>query len=149
MVRNNQSIRYQNVVKKRAFFHYTKMAEELEQLKEDIAQTGAKPIGPLTYAVLNSPRDRYMLVDFIMPVEGSVAQTEELEFQSFYSVEHMVSITVFENFEKETEAAYRQLLNAVVLADKEVCTPFYHVVDNSGEYLKVMIGYQNIKESVQ
>lgn len=141
MVRIDDSIRYENVVTKTAYFHYSEMEKELQAFISAINETGAQIKGPLTYALYNVPRDENMLVEFIMPVFDNDVKSADLEFHSYYSVEDMASTYVFNNYDVQMEYAYALLLQFLEQHELENSTPIFHVVDQDGKYVKVMVGY--------
>ncbi len=143
MIRINENIRYQNVVTKKAYFHYSKMKEEIDTFLSVIKENGIQTLGPLTYALYNVPADENMLVEFIMPVDSKEVQVEELLFHSYYSVENMVSTYVYDNYDVQMEYAYASLIEFLRQSQLEIITPIFHIVDNDRKYIEVKIGYQN------
>ena len=142
MIRINESIRYQNVVTKKAYFHYNRMKEEIDAFLSMIKQNDVRMMGPLTYALYNVPADENMLVEFIMPVDSDDVQVEGLIFHTYYSVENMVSTYVYGNYEVQMEYAYASLFEFVRKNQLEIITPIFHILDNDRKYIEVKIGCQ-------
>lgn len=141
MIRINQNIRYQNVVTRKSYFHYEDMQKELVSFLNAIEAAGVNPVGPLTYALYNAPTDENVFVEFIMSVDSDDVHSDELVFQTYYSVENMASTIVFGDYETQMEVAYSALIEFLRQAELESCTPIFHVVDRDRKYIEVMIGY--------
>lgn len=142
MIKTNDSIRYQNVLTQKRTFHYKDMQETLESFLKKVDETGCKKVGPLCYALHNIPTDEMTEMEFLMPVQECDVQSKDLQFNTYYSVEDMLSTYVFGDYESSMEMAYSGLIEFMRAAKLEPVTPFYHVVDRERRYIKIMIGYR-------
>ena len=146
MIKTNDSIRYQNVLTQKRKFHYTDMQEALEDFLKKVDESGCKKVGPLCYALHNIPTDEMTEIEFFMPVREYDVQSKDLQFNSYYAIEDMLSTYVFGDYELNMEMAYSALVEFMRAAKLESVTPFYHVVDRERRYIKVMLGYRGEKQ---
>lgn len=145
MINTNDSIRYGNVISKKYSFYYKDMERVLGDFKLKMEIRGLHPAGPLFYSLLNVPLDEKPAIEVFMPVEeDGTDETDDMEFHTYYDVEHMLSIIVAEHFETETEAAYSALLELMEQYSLVQTTPFYHIVmgDKSFRYVIIKVGYR-------
>ena len=119
------------------------MNDRLEEFLKDVVQQHATIKGPLFYSILNVPMDERVHAEFFMPVEeDSLFLKEGMYFHSYFSVEDMISVCVFSDFEPNTQAAYKLLLDYIENNEWQQTTPIFHVLsgDQTLPYLWVKIG---------
>lgn len=143
MINPNDSIKFTNVVSKKYRFYYEDMDKVLKEFLNDIDRRGAIIKGPLFYSFNNIPMDKNMDVELFMPIEEDKFQIDkDMCFYSYFSIENMVSIYMYANFEKNTEIAYAALLNYIDENKLKQVTPIFHVIlgDETMRYAAIKIG---------
>ncbi|BCN31966.1 DUF5085 family protein [Anaeromicropila herbilytica] len=145
MINLKDSIRYTNVVSKNYAFHYNDMKEVLDEFGSEIKKLNLHKNGPLFYSMKNVPMDEIMSVELFMPVvEENITLPDTMYYHSYYSVENMMSTTVWKDYEQDTELAYSALLTLMNQSSLNQTTPMYHVIfsDDSFSYMQVKVGYE-------
>lgn len=143
MIFLKDNIRYKNVLSKNYEFYYKDMNTRLEAFLGEIKKLGVHPNGPVFYVLNNVPRDERMKVEFFLPVREEADTREGMKFHSYYSVEHMMSMRILDNFEQKTEEVYSAMLQFMEQADLMQITPPYHIIDRVGNqnFVTIKIGY--------
>jgi len=152
MINPSDSIKFRNVISKRYRFYYKDMEEVMEQFLNDIDRKKATVKGPLFYSLNNVPMDKIMNVEFFMPIEEEKIEIDEdMFFQSYFSIENMVSISMYDNFETNTEIAYRVLLDYIDDNKLKQVTPIFHVIsgDRTMQYVFIKMGVTQEKKEEQ
>ncbi|PTY77956.1 DUF5085 domain-containing protein [Heyndrickxia sporothermodurans] len=143
MINPKDAIRYTNVLSKRVYFHYTEIDSILKQFLHEVIQQKARIKGPLFYSITNVPMDEMVHAELFMPIkEDSIVTMEDYYFHSYYNVEDMLSICLFDHFEQKTEIAYHMLLDYIEHNGLNQITPFYHVIsgDEIFQYVFIKVG---------
>lgn len=143
MLNNQDSIRYRNVLSKKYRFHYKDMEKAIEDFMTKVSELKATVKGPLLYSLNNLPMDEMMNVEFFMPVKEDFIDTKEImDFHSYYNIENMISQSLYNNVEQNTELVYRIMLDYIEEHDLEQVTPIFHVMsgDRSFPYVFIKIG---------
>lgn len=143
MINPNDSIRFTNVVSKQYRFYYEDMDKVIKEFLGDIDKKGAVVEGPLFYSLNNIPMDKMMNVELFMPIEQDKFEIDkDMCFHSYFSIENMVSIYMYANFEKNTEIAYAALLNYIDENKLKQVTPIFHILsgDQTMQYVVIKIG---------
>ena len=143
MINPNDHIRYRNVVSRKYRFHYQDMEEVISDFLHDIDKIKATVKGPLFYSLNNVPKDEIVHVELFMPVEEDyLSIMDDMYFHSYYSIEDMVSLTIFSNFERDTEVAYAELMNYIEEKGLRQTTPIFHVIagDTTMQYTFIKMG---------
>lgn len=143
MINPNDAIRYTNVVSKTYRFHYKNMDEIINQFLIEIVQQKATIKGPLFYSMNNVPMDEMVHAEFFMPIEeDNLEVMKDTYFHSYYAIEDMISICLFDQFEKNTEIAYYMLLEYMDKNDLNQMTPFFHIItgDETLQYVFIKVG---------
>lgn len=150
MINPNDSIKVKNVLSRKYVFHYDEMDTHLEDFMNDVFKHSEEIRGPLFYSINNVPKDEMTNVEFFMPVEDdTVHLMEDMHFQSYFTIENMISICVHNNFEASTEIAYRLLFEYMEENYLRQVTPIFHVLsgDETLPYLFIKIGVvQDLEE---
>lgn len=150
MINPNDSIRFTNVVSKRYRFNYRDMDKAMVEFRNEIDKRGVSAKGPLFYSLNNVPTDKMMNVEFFMPIEQHRFETDEdIYFHSYFGVDNMISISVYANFEKNTQIAYAALLNFINENKLKQVTPIFHVIlgNETMEYVVIKVGVISIEEN--
>lgn len=143
MINPNDSIRFTNVISKKYHFYYEDMDKAIKEFLNNIDRKGAIIKGPLFYSLNNIPMDKMMDVELFMPIEQDKLEIDkDMCFYSYFSIENMVSIYIYANFEKNAEIAYAALLNYIDENKLKQITPIFHVLsgDQTMQYVIIKIG---------
>ena len=146
----DEKLAYQNVVSRRATFHYSKLGEHLTAFVSDIIRQGGTPKGPYVYSLNNVPLDEITDIEFFLPIRESAFRGEEgTLFHSYFEIAPLVKGIVPGDFEHQTERVYAQLLATLDDHDLEINAPFFHVLPVDGsKYAAVYVGYVDPSEAV-
>lgn len=141
-VRNRDSFFVENVVRKRQTFHISEMTERLDSFMNAVQALGLHPNDTLFYSLNNTPYDENVDIEFFLPVKETYVESDEFIFSSYFEMNNMILTTVDNNYETLTEVAYARLLWTLEANNKEIKTPFYHIlpIDGSGQGI-VFLGY--------
>ncbi|WP_455717728.1 DUF5085 family protein [Anaerosporobacter sp.] len=151
MIRLMDSIRYQNVVAKNYYFHYSNMIEVLEDFYTMLEENHLHPKGSLFYAMHNIPLDENMETTFFMPIrEYEIPDIKNVTFYSYYDIEEMVSTIVYEDPMTHMEEGYGRLVYYMKKNNLKQVTPIYHVIkgDKQFPYVEIKIGYDIIRGEI-
>lgn len=88
-----------------------------------------------------------MNVEFFMPVkEDFIDNKEIMDFHSYYNIENMISQSLYNNVEQNTELVYRIMLDYIEEHDLEQVTPIFHVMsgDRNFPYIFIKIGVSEV-----
>lgn len=143
MMNPQDHIRYSNVVSRKYRFHYHDLDMAINDFIGDLNNLAVTFKGPLFYSVNNVPMEEKVNIEIFMPIEeDSIGQAENLQFHSYYSIEDMVSITIHNNIEQETQIAYKLLFEYIEENELQQATPIYHIIsgDNDFHYMMIKIG---------
>lgn len=132
----------QNVLRKRKTFHITELKEELDAFLTAVETAGAHPSGPLVYSLNNVPEDGNMDIEFFLPVEEDYIEIEGMRFSSYFEIDNVILTAIDRDYEELTKEAYARLLWTLEQNDRELNTPFYHVLpDDETEKVIILVGY--------
>ena len=132
----------QNVLRKRKTFHITELKEEVDAFLTAVEMAGAHPSGPLVYSLNNVPEDGNMDIEFFLPVEEDYIEIEGMRFSSYFEIDNIILTAIDRDYEELTKEAYARLLWTLEQNDRELNTPFYHVLpDDGAEKVIILVGY--------
>ena len=132
----------QNVLRKRKTFHITELKEELDAFLTAVETAGAHPSGPLVYSLNNVPEDGNMDIEFFLSVEEDYIEIEGMRFSSYFELNNLILAAIDRDYEELTKEAYARLLWTLEQNDRELNTPFYHVLpDDGAEKVIILVGY--------
>lgn len=131
----------QNVLRKRKTFHITELKEELDAFLTAVETAGAHPSGPLVYSLNNVPEDGNMDIEFFLPVEEDYIEIEGMRFSSYFEIDNIILTAIDRDYEELTKEAYARLLWTLEQNDRELNTPFYHVLPDDEEKVIILVGY--------
>lgn len=138
-----EQLAYQNIVSRRATFHYNKLGEHLESFLSDVVSCGGTPKGACFYSLNNVPMDETTDMEFFVPLRQSFLDTDAgLLFHSYFEVSPLAQTVITGEIEQRTEYAYAQLLDTLQTRNLEINTPFFHTFpDDGAPYVSVYLGY--------
>ena len=132
----------QNVLRKRKTFHITELKEEVDAFLTAVETAGAHPSGPLVYSLNNVPEDGNMDIEFFLSVEEDYIEIEGMRFSSYFEIDNIILTAIDRDYEELTKEAYARLLWTLEQNDRELNTPFYHVLpDDGAEKVIILVGY--------
>lgn len=138
------SIRYQNVVSKNYYFHYSNMENVLDDFYTMLKKNGLHPNGPLFYAMHNMPIDEKMEITVFMPIkEYGIGDIKNVTFYSYFAIEEMISTVVYKDPVTHMEEGYARLVYYMQQHNLRQVTPIYHIIkgDKQFQYIEIKIGY--------
>lgn len=136
-----EAFQAQNVLRKRKTFHITELKEELDAFLTAVETAGAHPSGPLVYSLNNVPEDGNMDIEFFLPVEEDYIEIEGMRFSSYFEIDNIILTAIDRDYEELTKEAYARLLWTLEQNDRELNTPFYHVLPDDEEKVIILVGY--------
>lgn len=143
MINPKDAIRFTNVVSCKYSFHYSDFNNVMQDFVESIVAHNVNVKGPMFYSINNIPLDEEVNAEFFMPIhEDQISEQDGMNFHSYFSIEDMVSICIYANFEEHTEVAYAALIEYIEQNDLKMVTPIFHVVsgDETLQYIHIKIG---------
>lgn len=143
MVNPNDSIRFRNVISKRYKLYNKDIAEVMEAFLTEVSKININIKGPLFYSINDVPNNDIMEMEFFISIKEDKAEVyDDMDFHSYFSIENMISESIFEDFEKNTEITYA-ILNKYLKQNKLIqVTPIFHVIsgDQTLQYALIKIG---------
>lgn len=152
MINLCDSIRYQNVVAKNYYFHYSNMTEVVKDFYSMLKQNHLHPKGSLFYAMHNVPLDENMEITFFMPIrEYEIPDIKNVTFYSYYDIEGMMSTVVYDDPMTHMEEGYGRLVYYMQEHNLKQVTPIYHVIkgDKEFSYVEIKIGYDVVSGGIE
>lgn len=134
MVIENDFMMYKNVVSHTYYLHYSKFNDALEDFNHKLVLAHCEINGPFFYALHNMPFDEHMLIDVYIPVVSPILPgTADLNFQSYFYIDNMLTTRVKGNFEIATEYSYEELLLHAAENNYELNSPIFHIFRDDGD----------------
>ncbi|AGK55705.1 DUF5085 family protein [Bacillus sp. 1NLA3E] len=144
MINPNDHIRYTNVISRKYRFHYQDMEKVMTDFLNDIVKIKASIKGPMYYSINNVPLDEIINGEVFIPVnQDSLEIMDDMYFHSYFSIENMISLCLSSsNFERDTEIAYKMLIDYMEHNGLTQVTPIFHVLsgDETLHYIYIKIG---------
>ncbi|MGK0551122.1 DUF5085 family protein [Enterococcus faecalis] len=137
-----EKIGFQNVVSKRAKFHYSEMEKNYENFVSGIADEGYNVKGPYFYRLNNVSKDEMVDIEMFFPIIENTFEAEGYQFASYFEIKQLFKTIIVGDFDKVTEQSYADLLATLEENNLNVATPFYHIFPQNGsKYVNLYIGY--------
>ncbi len=132
-----------NVVRYRREFPGTEFADELKSFTQTLEEFEVHPVGPLFYSLNNVPSgpNFTMDIEFFMPVEEEYVSIPGMKFSSYFEVNNLIVTSVDHDYGTLTQRAYRRLLQTLDMNNRDVNTPFYHILDTDDDDVMIALGY--------
>lgn len=132
-----------NVIRMREAFPYNKMTEKIDGFITEVEQAGGHINGPIVYSLNNMPNDEGIVdIEFFLPLEEDYLYLKETVFSSYFEVKNLIATAVSHDYENLTKIAYAELLWTLEANEREVNTPFYHILPTDGSTkVTVLLGY--------
>ena len=137
------NIKLSNVVSKKYKFHIKDMEKILISFLKEIDNNNLTPQGLCFYTINNIPLDEIIEGEFFISVKNElVDELNGLEFQTYFSIENMISTCIYEDFESNTEKAYYVLLKYIEENNLTQITPIFNVMagDRELQYVYIKVG---------
>jgi effector-binding domain-containing protein len=135
-----------NVLSRKRTFHYDEWETHLSQFLQDVADMGITVRGPVFYSVNNIPVNEIVNAEFFISIEEDLVSADtDMIFRSYFGIEEMVSICLYDDPENRTEEAYARLLYHIQNNHLQQITPIFHVIsgDEDFPYTMIKIGVQS------
>lgn len=143
MINTQDYIRLTNVISQKYYFNYKDFENIMKEFLNEINDLKVNIKGLPFYSINMIPtiNENVGMEFFISVEENYVDVTEDMNFHSYFSIENMISITVFNDYEKNSEKAYSELERFMEENKLEQATPFFNVLSGDDtllyEFLKV------------
>lgn len=143
MINPSDSIEYTNVISRKYSTKFGYIDALIKEFLDDIGKLNVSVRGPLFYSIINFDKNETMEIEIFMPVkEDYVNVMDDMYFHSYYSVEDMVSCSIYSDFENTTKEAYKMIADYISKNNLKQVTPIYHIVsgDRTLQYVIVKVG---------
>ncbi|WP_338470833.1 DUF5085 family protein [Niallia sp. XMNu-256] len=143
MINPNDHIRYKNVISRRYRYHYHDINNVMKEFINDLVQLNVTFKGPMFYSINNVPMDEIVIGEFYMPIEEEFVEgLQDMEFHSYFSIEDMISICIYDDLERKTEMAYLALFQHIEKNNCRQTTPIFHILsgDETLQYMFIKVG---------
>ena len=142
-INNNDFIKKSNVVSKQYVFNYKDIEKVIIDFSSTIKRNNLTPKGLYFYSIYNLPLDENIVSEFYMEVEEKIiCELEDLKYQSYFSIDNMISTCVYGDFYKNTEEAYYSLIKYIEENKLIQLTPIFNVIsgDRDLQYTYIKVG---------
>lgn len=148
MVNLKDNIRYQNVLSKKYYVDVKEVESCMKSFCDELKDRNIKIKGPMFYALYGYSEEGPVDIEIFAPTFSSKQQPRDLNFHSYYSVEHMASARVMGNLDENEMPTLRTLLMTINSFQAKVISPIYFVIDNiMGEpYITIKVAYSKDTE---
>ncbi|MGN0144719.1 MAG: DUF5085 family protein [Clostridium sp.] len=144
MINIYDDIRLTNVISKEYYFNYRDFEDVMEDFLDIIGELNVKIKGFPFYSINKFPKkNEYVVMEFYISVTDSYVDVpEDMKFHSYFSIEDMISITVFNDYEKNAKKAYKELKKFAKKNKLKQITPFFNVIggDDTLQYNILKVG---------
>lgn len=144
MINVHDHIRLTKVISKKYYLNYRDFEDAMKDFLDSVANLGVHINGFPFYSINRFPeKDETAEMELFISVKESYAEvSEDMRFHSYFSIEDMISITVFNDYEKNTEKAYEELQKFIDENELEQTTPFFNVIggDDTLQYVALKVG---------
>lgn len=144
MINIYDDIRLTNVISKEYYFNYRDFEDVMEDFLDIIGELNVKIKGFPFYSINKFPKkNEYVAMEFFIAVTDSYVDVpEDMKFHSYFSIEDMISITVFNDYEKNAKKAYKELKKFAKKNKLKQITPFFNVIggDDTLQYNILKVG---------
>lgn len=144
MINSYDNIRLTNVISKKYYFNYKDFEEVMKDFLNGVSKLGVQIKGFPFYSINKFPeKDENTAMEFFISVrESTVNVPEDMMFHSYFSIEDMISMTVFEDYDKSSEKSYEELKKYMKENKLEQVTPLFAVIsgDDTLQYISYKVG---------
>lgn len=128
MIAENHQIAYRNVASKL----YNFLPEEIDLALTDFVsildEYGYQITGPMFFSVISNPTDEVMTAELFLPIKGkhfTIPKEAEVNFHSYFLVDHMLTTRIKGDFEVEAQVKYWELMEYMNAHEKTQKTPIF------------------------
>lgn len=149
MINNNDYIRYSDVLSRKYKFYYKDIEGVMDEFINDVKKSGVKIKGPVFYSINDILSDEIVYGQLFAPIESDdIHIPEGMEFSSYFSIENVISICIYDNFEQNAKAGYENLMNYLKENNLEQVTPVFNIIggDEYFTYLWLKIGVAQLRQ---
>jgi len=146
IINPHDDLQASNVLSKKYEFHYDEWEVYLRYFLEEVNLMGVTLKGPLFYCLNNVPLEKAVSVEFFVSIEEDWPKTTAgMDFRSYFGIDSMISICLYNDIQTRTEEAYARLLYYIQTNLLQQTTPIFHVVSGDHEfpYTYIKIGVSN------
>lgn len=144
MINTNDHIRLTNVISKKYYLSYKDFENAMKDFMDSVNRLGININGFPFYSINMFPENNEdMAVEFFISAKESYVNVpKNMDFHSYFSIEGMISTTIFNDYESNTEKAYEDLKKFMEDNKLEQVTPFFNVLsgDETLQYSFLKVG---------
>lgn len=144
MIKTYDHISAANVISKKYYLNYNDFETAMEEFLDEISNYRINIKGFPFYSINGIPgKDKNIYVEFFVSTTGSYLEVPEgMRFHSYFNIEGMIAVTVFNDYEKNSEKAYEKLKKYMDENDLEQVTPVFNVIggDDTLQYITLKVG---------
>ena len=132
-----------NVLSRKYTFHFNEWETHFSQFLQEVGDMGVTVRGPVFYSINNVPINETVNAEFFISIEEDLQPSDtDMAFRSYYGIEQMVSICLYDDPINRTEEAYARLLYHIEHSQLQQITPIFHVMsgDEDFQYMMIKIG---------
>ncbi|MFF2753563.1 DUF5085 family protein [Psychrobacillus sp. NPDC058041] len=111
MIAKNHQISYRNVASKLYALLPKEIDSAIKSFHMILTSNGYHPTGSIFFSI-SDPKDEVMSVELFLPIDEnyfSLPKEEEINFQSYFSVDNLLMVRVIDDFEVQFPVKYSEL----------------------------------------
>ena len=149
MVNLKDSIRYKNVISKRFTTNFSDVEKCFETFSQELKEKDIMVKGPFYVAINDLSEEGPLDVELFASIYPLQNVPDGMNFHTYYSVEHMASMVVKNNIDKNVTKYLRSLLVAINSIGCKTNSSIYLVYENlfGQTYVTIKIAYVRDKEN--
>lgn len=151
MINTYDYIRLTNVISQKYYFNYKDFENAMKDFLNEVNALNVNIKGFPFYSINVFPttNENVGMEFFISVEEDYINVPEGMNFHSYFSIENMISTTVFNDYEKNSNEAFLRLKKFINENKLEQITPFFNVIsgDYTLQYIFLKVGVIKSNES--
>lgn len=112
MIVENHQIAYRNVASKLYNFLPEEIDVALNDFDEILTAHGYHPTGAIFFSIISDPTAEVMTAQLFLPIAEnhfSISKAVEVNFSSYFNVDHLLMTRITENYEVQSQVKYWEL----------------------------------------
>jgi hypothetical protein len=143
MVNRNDFIHHKNVVSQSYLVPANRFADVMNTFFRDISEANLSIRGLPFFIMLPQDENKLYLKCYVPVEENDPILPEGMEFDSYFGIDKMASITVCGDVDQNSETAFKELYDYLEESELTATTPVYSVLhsDKGFKYVSYKLGY--------
>lgn len=148
MIVENHQIAYRNVASKLYRFVPEEMNLAISDFDNILSENGYHPDGRMFFSIISDPTDEVMTVEVFLSIEESqfhLNSDEEVNFHSYFSVNHMIMTRITDDFDEQSQVKYWELMDYLKRHHMTQKTPVFveYKSSHSGQiYVEMSVSFE-------